>query len=360
MTPISVKSAVGAEIVDRRKFKVKLVAEILAIIFVSGIGYSVDVTGISLILFPEVAALSHDVFTRPRGKWAKQPIRLIITPTVTALLGVIATRHLEYGAVSVTVIAILSLLTIKLLRSNIGAAISAGVLPMALGVTSWGYPAAIFAGLLALAIALTLWKLFKPHIYLSEGSIEYQVIETAETPPKGRFWIVAFTAFVLAAGTAAHVTGLRFLLFPPLIVVAYELFGHPVLPGWMSRPALFPLVCFLTASIGLFATTIFHAEFWGAMLTMLCSITILRMFKVHMPPALAVGLIPFVIVQPTFWYPISVFLGATALIVSVSGYALIGDKTKAGPEGIGGGSASDRRHKPLKYWAAEGSSDRAE
>jgi hypothetical protein len=66
-----------------------------------------------------------------------------------------------------------------------------------------------------------------------------------------------------------------------------------------------------------------HTEFLGVTVTMLCSIAILRMFKVHMPPALAVGLIPFVIVHPTFWYPISVFLGATALIASTRAYSFI-------------------------------------
>ncbi|MBR0694070.1 HPP family protein [Bradyrhizobium lablabi] len=305
------------------KYTTRLFAEFLALTFVGGIGLAVDATGISLILFPEIAALAYDVFTRPRGKWASQPIRLIATPTITAILGVMITRHWEYSALAVTVVALLSLLAIELLRSNIGAAISAGVLPMTLGVMSWVYPAAILAGLAVLAIALTLWKRLDPHRYLSEGSKESRIIETAETPPRGRFWIFALTAFVFALGAVAQTTGLRFLLFPPLIVVAYELFGHPDLPGWMSRPVLFPLVCFLTASVGLLLSTSFHTEFLGVTVTMLCSIAILRVFKVHMPPALAVGLIPFVIVHPTFWYPISVFLGAAALITSTRAYSFI-------------------------------------
>jgi hypothetical protein len=70
-------------------------------------------------------------------------------------------------------------------------------------------------------------------------------------------------------------------------------------------------------------STGFHAEFLGVTATMLCSIAILRMFAVHMPPALAVGLIPFVIVHPTFWYPISVFLGAAALIAFTRAYNFI-------------------------------------
>lgn len=307
----------------RRENLAKLFAEFLAVMFSGGIGLAADTTGISLILFPEIAALSFDVFSRPRGKWATQPLRLIITPTITAALGVIVTRHWEYGAIAITAITLLSLVTIKLLRSNIGAAISAGVLPMVLGATSWVYPVAIFSGLVVLAATLTLWKQFDPHIYLSEGKKESQIIDAAETPPKDKFWIFALTGFVLVSGAAAQATDLRFLLFPPLIVVAYELFGHPELPGWMSRPVLFPLVCFLTASVGMFANSTLHVGFLGVSFTMVCSIAILRAFKVHMPPALAVGLIPFVIVHPTFWYPISVSLGASALIASASVYTSI-------------------------------------
>src|SRR5262249_35578293 len=74
------------------KYITRLFAEILAVAFVGGIGLAVDTTGISLILFPEIAALAYDVFTRPGGKWAKQPIRLVATPTITAILGVMITR----------------------------------------------------------------------------------------------------------------------------------------------------------------------------------------------------------------------------------------------------------------------------
>lgn len=308
----------------RRENLAKLFAEFLAVMFSGGIGLAAGTTGIPLILFPEIGALSFDVFSRPRGKWATQPLRLIITPTITAALGVIVTRHWEYGAIAITAITLLSLVTIKLLRSNIGAAFSAGVLPMVLGVTSWVYPVVIFSDLVVLAATLTLWKQFDPHIYLSEGTKENPIIDATETPPKDKFWIFALTGFVLVSGAAAQATDLRFLLFPPLIVVAYELFGHqPELPGWMSRPVLFPLVCFLTASVGMFANSTLHVGFWGVSFTMVCSIAILRAFKVHMPPALAVGLIPFVIVHPTFWYPISVSLGASALIASASVYTSI-------------------------------------
>jgi hypothetical protein len=169
-----------------------------------------------------------------------------------------------------------------------------------------------------------LWQRYGPrtdHPSISEAE-DSRLVDALETESHDRFWVITLLAFVLVLGIFAEHTGLRFLLFPPLVVMAYEVFGHPEVPGWMARPALFPLVCFLTASIGLFACLTLHATFSGVALTMICSIGILRAFKVHMPPALAVGILAFVVKTPNFWYPISVGIGTVALMVCfwVRGY----------------------------------------
>jgi len=286
------------------------------------VGFMAHASGVSLLLFPELAALSHDVLTRPRGKWASQPWHLIATPTMTAILGIFITRHVTYGAVAIVAIVLLSLLLIKLLRSSIGPAISAGVLPMVLGERSWIYPVAIFADLVSLVVVLLLWQRFGPHrAEASQGEAEHsRIVDALETPTPDRFWVWALIAFVLALGIAAQATGLRFILFPPLIVMAYEIFGHAKVPGWMARPALFPVVCLLTATTGTLAVHGFKTPMVGVAVTTLVSIGILRIFQVHMPPALAVGLLPFVMVAPNARYPVSVALGTIALTVCAVGY----------------------------------------
>jgi hypothetical protein len=89
----------------------------------------------------------------------------------------------------------------------------------------------------------------------------------------------------------------------------------------MKRPKLFPLVCLLTASIGLLAREWIHLTVPAVMVTTLCSVVLLRLFEVHMPPALAVGMLPFVIRRPDYRYPISVFFGTIALILFCFGYS---------------------------------------
>jgi HPP family len=300
----------------RKQHTAVLRGELLALIYMGVIAFSARKTGFSLLLFPELAALSHDVFTRPRGKWASQPWRLVLTPTITALFGLFVVRHTNFNALALTLIVVVSLLVIKLLKSTIAPAISAGMLSMVLAARSWIYPVGIFGGLSLLALVLLVWKRYAPKNYIlsSEEEIDSKVIDDLEAPPHDRLWSAALLVFVLALGTLAQVTGLFFLIFPPLVVVAYEVLGHPEVPGWMARPILFPLISFITAAIGLGFCHVFDASVVGVIVMMVCSITILKIFKVHMPPVLTVGILPFVMKAPNYRYPISVLMGTIALM----------------------------------------------
>jgi hypothetical protein len=272
-------------------------------------------------MLADLAALSHDVLTRPQGKWASQPWRIVLTPTLTAIVGLFVTRHTRYGAISIALVVTASLFIIKLLRSAIGPAISAGALPIVLNEKSWTYPAAIFMGLVGLAATLWIWRHYGPSLDTPslETANDSRVIDALETYPRDRFWVVTLLTFVLLLGVPAQLTGLRFILFPPLIVMAYELFGHPEGARLDGAPALLPFVCVLTATIGVLARHSFRASFVGVMFTTVCSVAILRAFKLHMPPALAVGLLPFVMAAPNFWYPTSVGVGTAALTLCFCG-----------------------------------------
>src|ERR1700743_1107584 len=297
-------------------------AELLAIVFMGMIALAAETSGFMLLLFPELAALSHDIMSRPRGKWGGQPLRLVLTPTFTAIVGIFFTHHLAFGALGITLIVAFSVVIIKIMKSTIVAAISAGVLPMALSERSWRYSLAIFVDCTILVLLFLLWK----HYAASTDSSHQnetknsRVIDSLEAIPHDRFWGLGLIAFVVLLGIAAQVTDLRFLLFPPLIVMAYELFGHPEVPEWMKRPVLFPVVCLLTASVGLLAHYFIHANLMAVMLTFSCSIGILRFFDFHMPPALAVGLLPFVIKSPDYRFPLSVLLGTVSLGLYFHGY----------------------------------------
>ncbi len=136
----------------------RLAAELIALVYVALIAEIAYATGAFYILFPELGALSHDVFTRPRGTWASAPVLLAITPVLTGAIGVFFTRALPYGYPSVLLTVGGAIAVILALRSPIAPAISAGLLPLVLGVKSWWYPPAIALGTVLLAGLSLPWK----------------------------------------------------------------------------------------------------------------------------------------------------------------------------------------------------------
>jgi hypothetical protein len=286
-------------------------AELAAILYMAAIAAAAGATGLATLLFPELGALTHDVLSRPWGRWARQPVRLMVTPVLTALVGTIATNLLPYHVLTILLIVCVSIVIIRLLRSAIAPAISAGVLPLVLGMKSWLYPPGIAAGLVGLALISFLWaRCSEPN---DESPTAPDVDDILESVPRGWRWIFALLVFVAIAGLAAQLTGLRFILFPPLIVVAYEMFGHPETCPWARRPMSLPLACGLTALSGIALLKFLGPGPLTAALGMISGIVVLRAFDVHMPPALAVGLIPLVMNKPTWMYPVSVTVGTLAL-----------------------------------------------
>jgi hypothetical protein len=282
-------------------------AELLALVYIAIVATIASVTGAVYVLFPELGALSHDVFTRPRGSWARAPILLVITPVLTAAIGTLATRHLPYGYVSVILTVGGALAVIELLRSPIAPAISAGLLPLVLGVKSWWYPPAIVLGTVMLAASSLVWQRFNVE---PEASARHNSPMRGASPLRP---IGALMLFVLMAVFFVNLTHLRFILFPPLVVIGFEMFVHPMHCPWATRPMRLPVVCILTASGGLVARHIFGVGAIASLFSMGWGVVMLRVFDLHVPPALAVALLPQVMEAPTILYPLSVAIGTSML-----------------------------------------------
>lgn len=285
-------------------------AELIALVYIAVIAEIAYATGAFYVLFPELGALSHDVFTRPRGTWAGAPLLLAITPVLTGVIGIFFTRALPYGYLSVLLTVGGAVALIFVLKSPIAPAISAGLLPLVLGVKSWWYPPGVLLGTVLLAVLSLLWKrLSLAQSWLEPLSPSEVVDEAIEQTPVGSYWLIALMLFVAVAVLFVKLTGLRFVLFPPLVVIGFEMFGHTAICPWARRPMFLPAACFLTALGGLLFWNLLGAGPVAAACSMACGIVVLRLFDLHVPPALAVALLPFVMSSPTIAYPLSVGIG---------------------------------------------------
>ena len=312
----------------------RFVAELLSLLYLGFIAAIASLTGASYIFFPELGALAHDVFTRPRGAWAGAPFFLALTPVATAVIGTAVTTTMPFGYLSMLLIVGVSVALVQLLRSPIAPAISAGVLPLVLGLKSWWYAPAIFVGTALLALLSWAWRAYciprMPSVPASRREIVDDLVELA---PRRWAWAPALLAVVVAGVFLVNVTGLRLILFPPLIVVAFEMFGHPSICPWARRPIRLPIACLLTAAGGFLAVHTFGPGVMTTMVSLALGIGVLRLFDLHVPPALAVALIPQVIDHPTWLYPVAIATGTLLVTLIFFPYRwLLLRSAKAGPE----------------------------
>lgn len=304
--------------IDYLNGRKRVVAELISLVYIAIIAEIAIASGAIYVLFPELGALSHDIFTRPRGSWARAPVLLVMTPVMTALLGTFVTRHLPYGHLSVIVTVAGALAIVLGLRSPIAPAISAGLLPLTLGVTSWSYPPGIVFGTVLLAILSTAWKRFA----VAPAKAIVASPDEDTSPGTESWWrVVALMLLVVIAVTVVELTHLRFVLFPPLVVIGFEMFVHTKRCPWAGRIVSLPIVCVLTATGGFLCRHYLGVGPGASLVAMAWGVLMLRAFDLHVPPALAVALLPQVMQSPTMLYPVAVGIGTSLMTASFALYS---------------------------------------
>jgi hypothetical protein len=296
----------------------RLGGELIALAYIAIIAEIALATGAFYVLFPELGALSHDVLTRPRGTWANAPLLIAITPALTGVIGIVFTRSLPYGYLSVLLTVGVAIAVVLALRSPVAPAISAGLLPLVLGVKSWWYPPAILLGTVLLATLSVPWKKYcttriAAAPAMSDEVKDHLLDDLIELPPRGYGWLAVLMAFVAVAVFFVKLTGLRFVLFPPLVVIGFEMLGHTAICPWANKPLRLPVACFLTALGGFVSWHFLGVTPLAAACSMAWGIAVLRVCDLHVPPALAVALLPLVMDKPTLAYPFAVGIGTTLL-----------------------------------------------
>ncbi len=289
-----------------------------------------------------MGALAYDVLTRPKGTWSNAPIHLVVSPSLTAILGVLIIRNFSYGYVSILLAVGSAVAVLRVLRSPIVPSISAALLPVVFEERSWWYPLAVFASGAILAVLSAGWKRL-PLASLCALNLARQhsdVRNSVEHYEPGNLWLIALATFLAASVFLVKLTGSRLLLFPPLAVIAFELLSKPRTCPWAGRSWVVPLACFLTATGGLCAYKVWGVSAFTATICMAWGFAVLYSLKVHLPPAMAVALIPLVIKHPTMSFPVSVGIGTVLLVMCHWCYLrLLTDNRELLPSDSGGSAS---------------------
>jgi hypothetical protein len=298
-----------------------ILGPVLSVVLLAVVAKAALLTGVIYVIFPELAALSYDVFKRPGGAWARSPVMLVVTPAVTAAMGTAFTQVMAYNLGSVAITIAGAILIVGLMRSPIVPAISAAFLPLVFGITSWWYPVSIAAVMAFLALVSSVYGRF-----LASGDVRQAAPDAGsqtheiQRAPWIRKWpsFFIFAAFLLVVYGLATVTGLRLMLFPPLVVIAFEIFVLAGVRPRTTRHLALPFVCTITAGAGLAALLAFGPGPLSVVISLLVGIVTLRALRLHFPPALTIGLLPQIMPHADWHFVLAVALGTTTLIGAIS------------------------------------------
>lgn len=197
----------------------RLLADILVLAIVAVMVGAAELSGQSEIIFPEITAIAVGAFLAPRLAWRTDRIRVLVTVSLCAVLGVLLVRYVPLPVWGRLTLAYgLAQVVFLFSGTRFAPMISAIALPVLLGTESWVYPAAAF--LLTGLILLCHWGLER--LGLREE------LRFSPVRPAAADWRAAGLRLALAAPViwAALALDCRFAVAPPLLV-AFTEFSSP-------------------------------------------------------------------------------------------------------------------------------------
>lgn len=274
-------------------------------------------------VFPEGAALAFGVLVVGTPDWVCSRWRLLVLPTVCAAAGIVLT-NLPVPKVAAEVLALgFAVALAQTVGGRLGPVVSAAVLPVVFGLTSWIYAATVAGICLALAVMVSLPGLRpRPAVAVPPGRWSWPTLMLFAIVAVG--WIV-LAGLVLPVPTVA--------VAPPLLVAALE---------WCSQPARPPGAAVRRWALLLAAAALGGTASWlspvmdrgiaQALVAVAVQVAAVGVILVilgwtgeYLYPALAIALVPNLVAPIAPWlYLLAIGIGAAALYGGATVVAGIG------------------------------------
>lgn len=272
------------------------------------------------IIFPEIAALAVGAWYVKKSPWQENPIYLWLSPTLAAMTGVGMLHFLPYPRellISATFVFISFQLYI--FRSKVLPSISAAILPIVVNADSLFYilSVSVLSGIIAVGRGTI--NYFQARDAAVPPPVSPSIVQE-QTSPGGRefsHWLLLFLGVSIVAIVALR-CHLLYMVAPPLIVAFIE-FTNPA--GKLGQQPVRLFVLILCAAVsGVLLLHLLHFRWgWPIWVAVSCvvlwSLFLFQRFKLVLPPAIAIALLPTIIPQEMLpVYPLQVAIGLSVFI----------------------------------------------
>ena len=159
------------------------------------------------IILPEVAAMAIAMWVWRDAGWIRQPSKIFLAPSITALIGFVVNQlPISYlGKVILTLI--LMMLFLRIIQSNLGPSIATGLLPVVTNATEWSFVISVFILTFLLMLGVLLFGLHKG--LEKKVKIQYK-------------YMVVFLVLIFVWIALCSIVGYPLAVIPPILVVVFE------------------------------------------------------------------------------------------------------------------------------------------
>lgn len=268
-----------------------------------------EITGQREIIFPETGALCVGLWLLPKAVWNGRLRRVPLLLTTAALIGLGINLFVPVCfeirfALAFCIVALM----LRIVHCNMYPVVSAAMLPVLIGTTSWVYPVSV----LVISLLLAGGRLLFP-----------QTDRTEYNPYSWLHWLklAAALCLILAVETVLtfsfKLSTLNYTMVPPLVVTMIEFANRK--SGFRDRP--FTIWCLIVS-----AAVVGTAAEWGlhrtiglpmAVGTLLSAVAMLLLFRRFKPfaPALAIAMVPMILPDTALlWFPLLAAVGGAYFI----------------------------------------------
>ncbi len=290
--------------VGLRKTAIDFIISILIVSFMLWVAESLKLPE---IIFPEISALAMGSLVFKKKKWLLNYWEIWFAPTIGASIGVgINLLNIQQMWKEILCLFII-VACMTWFQVKVAPTISAGLLPVVLGITSWFF--VISVGILTFLIFVGI-KMNKWSPFVHKGNYIEKTYHTS------------YLVFLILWIFVCNLFNLNELLIPPIFVVVFETLHRE----YVSVSYGLKQVVLLTGSaiIGSFFFSLFPQSFvLIGVLDLIVVFILTQIVKLQLSPAFAISLLPFVLPNFIIWrYSLFVFLTSFILINTMIFYRI--------------------------------------
>lgn len=264
------------------------------------------------IILPELAALSIGGLVYKHPEWIQRPFFLFFMPTLTAVIGFGLNMLPVSLAIKLMLVLIVIFVFMRILGVYLAPALATGLLPIITNCTSWIFVVSILIFMSAIALAVRLWARPATATGAALGA------NPGATPHEHNgvgFWVYLFfmVCWLAICNALGHVA---VAAIPPVIVVGFEVMHKKIYSAEVLIKQV--IILSLAALVGACSLYFLINPLLVGVVDMVAVFFLLHIFKVKLPPAYAMSLLPMVIQLGSPWiFGLSVFLEASVILFFV-------------------------------------------